>query len=82
MRVRRASWRAAVGGFLAVLSAALAALTLLSPAWVERTTGLDPDGGSGSVEVAIVAVLVVLAVVVGGYSVGVVRRALVWSGAD
>jgi hypothetical protein len=40
---------------LAAISGAAMLLTLLVPTWFERTTGLEPDGGSGGTEWGIVA---------------------------
>ena len=44
-------WRAET--VLAVLAAALGVLTVVMPAWIEVLTGLDPDAGSGTLEVLI-----------------------------
>lgn len=44
-------WR--VEAILAVLAAALGVLTVVVPAWIEVLTGLDPDAGSGALEVLI-----------------------------
>lgn len=38
-------------------------LTLLTPQWIERVFGIDPDRGSGTLEWIIVGVLVAIAVV-------------------
>ena len=38
---------------LAVLAAALGVLTVAVPAWIEVLTGLDPDAGSGTLEILI-----------------------------
>ena len=44
-------WR--VEAVLAVLAAALGVLTVVVPTWIEVVTGLDPDAGSGALEVLI-----------------------------
>jgi hypothetical protein len=46
---------------VALVLGALAVVTALWPAWFETLTGLEPDGGSGSFEWAIVAALTVAA---------------------
>lgn len=43
---------------LAAVTAALVILTLINHEWIEVLTGWDPDKGNGSVEWAIVLVLV------------------------
>jgi 23S rRNA G2445 N2-methylase RlmL len=52
-------WRAET--VLAVLAAALGVLTVVMPAWIEVLTGLDPDAGSGTLEVLIAVGLFSLA---------------------
>jgi hypothetical protein len=54
--------RAWLETFLAVLTGALAVLTLISREWIEALTGLDPDQDSGSVEWLVVAVCGLLTV--------------------
>ncbi len=51
---------------LAVLAAAMLVLTVFSREWIEVLFGVDPDGGSGSLEWLLVGVLVLAAV---GFSV-------------
>jgi hypothetical protein len=57
---RRARFR--VEATLAGLSAALFALTLVFPEWIEATTGLEPDAGSGALEFVISGALLLVAV--------------------
>ena len=54
--------RAQIETALAGLTAALTLLTLVTREWIEALTGWDPDHGNGSVEWAIVAVLLVACV--------------------
>jgi hypothetical protein len=48
---------------LAVSSAALCILTLVTPEWIEALTGLEPDSGSGALEWVIAGIFLVAAVV-------------------
>jgi len=54
-------WRAEA--ILAVLAAALGVLTVVVPAWIEVLTGLDPDAGSGTLEVLIAVGLFAVAAI-------------------
>jgi hypothetical protein len=47
---------------LGLLTAGLFVLTLIAREWIELLFGVDPDGGDGSLEAAIVAVLLVATV--------------------
>lgn len=44
----------------AAASAITACLTAINPRWIESLFSLDPDGGSGSLEWAIVALLLAI----------------------
>jgi hypothetical protein len=48
-----------VEAVLAGLLGALTVLTLITADWIEVVFGVDPDGGNGSLEWALVAVLAV-----------------------
>jgi hypothetical protein len=48
---------------LAVSSAVLCILTLVTPEWIEALTGLEPDSGSGALEWVIAGIFLVAAVV-------------------
>jgi hypothetical protein len=50
---------------LALLTAGLFILTLISHEWIEVIFGVDPDGGNGSLEWAIVGILLVATIVLG-----------------
>lgn len=58
--VRKRFWFEAA---LAGLSTALLILTVRWPDWIERFFGVEPDGGDGSLEWALVIVLAVTTVV-------------------
>jgi hypothetical protein len=60
--LRRRVW---IESALACVSAALFALTLVYPTWIEALTGLEPDAGSGGAEVLVSAVFLVVAIGLG-----------------
>ncbi len=60
---RRLRKRFRVEATLAGISAGLFVLTLLFPQWVEATTGLEPDAGSGALEFAIAGAFLLAAIV-------------------
>lgn len=59
MRDLRRFW---IEAGLGVVSAALLLVTLVWPDWLELVLHIDPDGGNGAVEWAIVAVFAVAAI--------------------
>ena len=59
---RNASARFWIETALAVLTGILVVVTVITREWIELLFGVDPDGGDGSLEWAIVAVLAVLTV--------------------
>jgi hypothetical protein len=60
---------------LATLTAGLFVLTLINREWIELLFGVEPDGGDGSLEIAIVGVLLVATIVFGWLARGEWRRA-------
>ena len=52
--------RARIFLVLAGAAFALAVITAIWPDWIERVTGLEPDGGNGSLEFIIPVALVIL----------------------
>ena len=59
-RVRRRCW---VECILACLSGSLAVVTLVWHNWIELLFGVEPDGGDGSFEWAVVVFLLLVTVV-------------------
>ena len=62
LRLRR---RLRVEAALAGLSAALFALTLVFPEWIEAVTSFEPDAGSGALEFITSGALLLIAVTSG-----------------
>jgi hypothetical protein len=58
-RLRR---RARIEAGLAVLGGCLLVLTLIFPTWIEAITGLEPDAGSGELELFIAGALLLISV--------------------
>lgn len=56
--------RARIEGVIALALGALTLVTAIWPAWIEELTGWEPDGGNGSLEWLVVAILAGLALVV------------------
>jgi uncharacterized membrane protein len=71
--VRRRFW---IEVSLAATCLAAFAITVLVPTWIEEVFGVDPDGGSGALEIAILAVLLGGAVVTFILARGEWRRAV------
>jgi hypothetical protein len=57
--------RVRVETILAVIGAALSLLTLVWSEWIEEIFGVDPDGGSGSLEWIIALGFLVVAIALG-----------------
>jgi len=57
----------------AVVSGILAVLTLVVHDWIEAVFGVDPDGGSGLVEAAIVVTLFVVSAALAADGIRLVR---------
>ena len=57
----------------AVVSGILAVLTLVVHDWIEAVFGVDPDGGSGHVEAAIVVTLFVVSAALAADGIRLVR---------
>ena len=60
MKVRTRFWLETA---IARVTAFLAVLTAIVPAWIETVFGVDPDGGSGVVEWGITAAFAILTIV-------------------
>ena len=69
--MRKRIW---VEGFLALAAAVLAIVTAISPAWIERLTGVDPDRGSGALEWAVVIGLALCSVIAAAVAGRDIRR--------
>lgn len=69
--VRRRFW---IEATLAAATTILFLVTLISKEWIEAVFGVDPDGGDGSLEWAIVAALLVACVALNGLARAEWRR--------
>jgi hypothetical protein len=54
--------RVRIQSALAGMSTALCVLTLAYPEWIEALTGLEPDAGSGALELLVSAVFLLVAI--------------------
>jgi hypothetical protein len=72
-----ARWQFWAALVLGGLSEVLAVLTLITREWIEIVFGVDPDGGNGDLEWAIVVITAVTAIVCLGYARVEWRRARV-----
>ena len=70
--MRRRFW---VESAAAITTVILAAVTLVWPEWIEAVFGVDPDGGSGAAEVAVVGVLAIITLALAGAAGREWRRA-------
>lgn len=61
----RLARRARLQLVFALISLGLAVLAAIVPAWIEETTGLEPDGGSGALEWALAVGFGVVSIVFG-----------------
>jgi hypothetical protein len=61
--MRRRFWVESASALTTVI---LAVVTLVWPQWIEAVFGVDPDGGSGAAEVAVVGVLAIITLVLAG----------------
>ena len=67
-------WRVELGTAAAFV--VLALVTAVEPQWIERLSGAEPDGGSGSLEWGLVALLGVVALVLAALGLRDRARAL------
>ena len=79
---RRSVWefRAEVAAGTACM--VLALITLVWREWIEAIFGVDPDHGNGSLEWAVVGVLLIVAAALGARARMVRRRALIADGSQ
>jgi len=71
----RPRWRLRAAASCAALCWVLFAVTLVTPDWIEAVFHVDPDHGNGSLEWAIVVVLLAAAVALSGLTRREWRRA-------
>jgi hypothetical protein len=71
---RRAARRARWQLILAIVAAVLAVLAIVVPMWIEEVSGLEPDGGDGSLELLLPIAFAVPALALGGLSWRTRRR--------